>query len=74
MSEEGHGHSVAAWTGVVILVLAATFACIGVFFSMAWAGIVGAVLVPVGMAAWFGLNRAGFGEKVHGEDVYAKPD
>lgn len=74
MHEEDHGHSVAAWTGVIILILASALVCVGVFFNLMWANIVGAVLVPVGVGAWYALNRAGFGETSHGEAVYAKPE
>lgn len=74
MHEEGHGHSVAAWTGVITLLVATTLICVGIYFSLAWANWAGVVLVVLGVGAWYGLNRAGFGEKTHGEDVYAQPE
>ncbi|MGC1209105.1 MAG: HGxxPAAW family protein [Ornithinimicrobium sp.] len=63
--EFGHGHSVAAWTGVAVLIVASTFISIGIFFGLAWANWVGIVLVVVGIGAWVALNRAGYGQDLH---------
>jgi hypothetical protein len=69
MEDTGHGHSVAAWTGVTILLVAATLLSLAVFFSWSWAAWVGIGLGVVGVAAWYGLNAAGYGEQAHDEDV-----
>jgi len=61
MEETGHGHSLAAWTGVAILLVAATLISFGVFFGWDWAGWTGLVLSVVGIAAWYGLSAAGYG-------------
>lgn len=74
MEDEDHGHSVAAWTGVITLIVASALVCVGIFFNLMWANILGWALVVVGVAAWYGLDRAGFGESSHGKDVYAKPE
>lgn len=66
MSEPGHGHSVAAWTGVGILLVASTLLSVGVYFGLHWAIWIGAALVLVGIGAWYGLALAGYGEKAHG--------
>lgn len=63
MSESGHGHSTAAWTGVTLLLVASTLLSVGIYFGIAWLNWVGGVLVVVGIAAWYGLAAAGFGEE-----------
>lgn len=63
--EYGHGHSVAAWSGVITLIVAGTFIAIGVFFALAWANWVGIALVVVGIGAWVGLASAGYGQSEH---------
>ncbi len=65
MSESGHGHSVAAWTGVVILLLASAILAVGIYFGWGWTYWVGSAVAVVGVAAWYGLAAAGFGEKAH---------
>ena len=59
---ESHGNSPAAWTGTGIILLASALICLGIMFgnSLLWGG--GVVLVLVGVAAWVGLHRAGYGE------------
>lgn len=60
-----HGHSVAAWTGVGILLLASLLISLGLVFGMPLLWIPGAILVPVGAFAWAAMNKAGYGEKQH---------
>lgn len=68
MSDDtGHGHSVAAWTGVGIILVASTLISLGVFFEWMWATWVGAVLAVVGVGAWYALAKAGYGEKAHSD-------
>ena len=60
-SDPGHGHSVASWTTVIIIMVAFT---IGTFFffldnpAMVWAS---AGLVVVGLVAGWVLKQAGYG-------------
>lgn len=63
MDEPGHGHSVAAWTGVTLLLVASILLSVGIFFGWAWANWTGVVLVLVGVGAWWGLSKAGYDEK-----------
>lgn len=63
MSDPGHGHSTAAWTGVTLLLIASVLLAVGIFFGWSWATWSGVVLAVVGAAAWFGLNAAGYGEE-----------
>ncbi|MGI8947552.1 MAG: HGxxPAAW family protein [Ornithinimicrobium sp.] len=60
--EHGHGHSIAAWSGVLILILASTLLSIGIYFGLAWANWVGIALVVIGIGAWVGLSSAGYGQ------------
>lgn len=66
MSESGHGHSVAAWTGVGTLLVASTLLAVGIYFGLNWLIGIGVALVLVGVGAWYGLALAGYGEKSHG--------
>lgn len=59
--EEDHGHSIASWTGVGILLVASTLLSVGIYFAIGWATWVGVGLVVVGVGAWVGLNAAGYG-------------
>ncbi len=63
MDEEfGHGHSVAAWTGVVLLIVASALLAVGIYFGLAWANWVGIAVAVVGIGAWVGLQTAGYGQ------------
>lgn len=61
VEEPGHGHSVAAWTTVTIIMVAFT---IGTFFffldnaALVWAS---AALAAVGPIVGYALRRAGYG-------------
>lgn len=59
--EFGHGHSIAAWTGVILLILASAFVSVGVYFGLGWATWVGIAVAVLGIGAWVGLNSAGYG-------------
>lgn len=63
MSDTGHGHSTAAWTGVGLLLVASTLVGVGIMLELSWAIWVGAVLVLVGCLAWYGLHAAGYGKE-----------
>ena len=58
---EDHGHSVAAWTCVGILMIASLLISFGVAFGNHVLDIIGVVLIVVGVAAGIVLNKAGFG-------------
>lgn len=67
MDEGGHGHSTAAWTGVVIMLVASAVLAVGVYFGWNWTYWAGSALGVVGIAAWYGLAAAGYGEKAHSD-------
>ena len=61
MHDENHGYSPAAWTGVAIMLVAATVACYAAVFgpaSLMWIGI--AVFVA-GSLVWYAMAKAGLG-------------
>lgn len=62
MHEDSHGHSVAAWVGVGIMLLASVIGSWGVVFSPDWLLYVGLVLGVVGALAWYLLDRFGMGD------------
>ncbi len=62
MAEHSHGHSIAAWTGVTILLVASALISLGVGFDWMWAVIAGIVLVVVGIVAGKVLSMAGLGQ------------
>ncbi|MEO7422041.1 MAG: HGxxPAAW family protein [Ornithinibacter sp.] len=62
MSEqEDHGHSVAAWTTVGILIVASAIMSLAVLFPNLLLFIGGAVIGVVGLAAGKVLSMAGYG-------------
>jgi hypothetical protein len=62
MAEPGHGHSRAAWTAVIILLVASFLMSLAVVVQSWPLAIVGIVLVVVGVAAGKVLSMAGFGQ------------
>ncbi|WP_146079131.1 HGxxPAAW family protein [Pseudoclavibacter sp. RFBA6] len=62
---ESHGHSVAAWTGVLIMLAGFTVGTLGIWFDQAILTWVGVAAVAVGAVAWPVLARLGFGPKAH---------
>jgi membrane-bound ClpP family serine protease len=59
--EYGHGHSIASWTGVGLLLVASALIALGVYLGLGWAVWSGVALVVVGVGAWIGLEAAGYG-------------
>lgn len=59
----GHGHSVAAWTAVCVVMLGSLLMSIavGIGFQATWLFIVGAVVVAVGAILGKVLGAMGFG-------------
>jgi hypothetical protein len=67
--DDNHGHSVAAWTAVLILIVAAAVMSLAVLFPNVWLFIGGVVLAIVGVVAGKVLSMAGYGsaERDRGE-------
>ncbi|NBU32747.1 MAG: hypothetical protein EBS36_06220 [Actinobacteria bacterium] len=64
MSEhQDHGHTVAAWTAVIIVILAFLVGTIGLILAKPSIFWVGAGLIPVGLIAGKVLALMGFGAK-----------
>ena len=57
-----HGRSTAGYVGVVIMLVAAVIACIGVAMAAHVITIIGFVLALVGVLTWVMLARAGYGD------------
>lgn len=62
---DSHGSSVASWTGVGILLVATALICLGIVLDMSILWIIGVVGLVVGVVAWVGLEKAGYGVKSH---------
>ena len=63
---EDHGHSVASWTGVGIILLGSLIAAIGVLLPNLALGIIGGVVIVGGVVAGKVLSMAGYGAGTHG--------
>lgn len=59
--DPGHGHSPAAWTAVVIMLVAFTIGTLAYWFDVPWLVWAAAVLVLVGALVGWGMARAGYG-------------
>ncbi|GGL24903.1 hypothetical protein H9L10_05370 [Phycicoccus endophyticus] len=68
---EDHGHSVAAWTAVTIIIVAAAVMSVAVVFPNVWLFVGGAVLAVVGAVAGKVLSLAGYG--AHERDPEHEP-
>jgi multisubunit Na+/H+ antiporter MnhG subunit len=61
-SEElGHGHSVASWTAVVIMLFGFAMGTVAFCFGVAWLVWVSVVIVIAGPIVGYILGRAGWG-------------
>lgn len=58
---EDHGNSVAAWTGVLIIMLGSLVMSVAVAVTTLWVFVVGAVVAVVGAVAWKVLSSMGYG-------------
>lgn len=56
--QEDHGHSPAAWTGVLIILVATALICLGMILEIQIMWIVGIVGVAVGALAWMIMGRS----------------
>ncbi|MDT0181300.1 HGxxPAAW family protein [Microbacterium sp. ARD31] len=61
IGDPGHGHSPAAWTAVVIMLVAITIGTVAFFFSVAWLVWASAALVLVGLIVGWAMAKAGYG-------------
>ncbi|WES65482.1 hypothetical protein P0L94_05290 [Microbacter sp. GSS18] len=61
IGDPGHGHSPAAWTAVVIMLLAITVGTVAFFFEMTWLVWVSAAFIVVGIVVGWAMARAGYG-------------
>lgn len=61
MHEDDQGHSLAAWIGVTVMLVATAVACWGIMFgpmALFWIGSAGFL---VGAGVWYAMARAGKG-------------
>jgi hypothetical protein len=61
--EGGHGHSVAAWTAVGVILLGCLVMSVAVVAATIWLFVLGAVVVVVGAVLGKVLGAMGFGQK-----------
>jgi hypothetical protein len=66
--DDNHGHSVAAWTAVTILIVAAAIMSLAVLFPNVWLFVGGVVLAIVGVVAGKVLSMAGYGSAQRDRD------
>lgn len=65
-TEPGHGNSVAAWTGVAVILLGSAICCLAVVWASILGFAAGAVVILLGVITWVVLTKMGHGEKPHG--------
>lgn len=58
---ENHGHSIAAWTMVGLVMLGSFIISFGVYFGSHALDIIGAIVCAAGVVAGKALSKAGFG-------------
>ncbi|GAB3601828.1 DUF6704 family protein [Microbacterium aureliae] len=61
IGDPGHGHSPAAWTAVVIMLVAIAIGTVAFFFAIEWLVWASAALVVVGAIVGWAMARAGYG-------------
>jgi membrane protein YdbS with pleckstrin-like domain len=61
IGDPGHGHSPAAWTAVIIMLVAIAIGTVAFFFEVAWLVWACAALVLVGAIVGWAMSRAGYG-------------
>ena len=66
---EDHGHSMAAWTGVGIILLGTAIAAVAVALPNLVVGIIGAVVIIAGVVAGKLMSMAGYGAEGHHAQV-----
>ena len=60
-SDPGHGNSPAAWTAVIIMLVAFSIGTLAFWFDIAWLVFASAGLVVVGALVGLVLKKAGYG-------------
>ena len=60
-SEPGHGNSPAAWTAVIIMLVAFAIGTLAFWFDIAWLVVAAAVLLVVGALVGLVLSKLGYG-------------
>ena len=60
-SDPGHGHSIAAWTAVTIMLIAFTIGTVAFFFDLAWLVWASFGLLLVGALVGWIMARSGYG-------------
>jgi hypothetical protein len=60
-SDTGHGHSPAAWTAVIVMLLAFAIGTVAFFFDQPWLVFASAGLLVVGALSGWVLSKAGYG-------------
>ena len=68
--EMGEGHSLAAWTGVIVSLIGIAIGTVAFFFDIQWLVWASAGLTLFGFLLGFILSRAGYG--VNGSKTLAK--
>lgn len=63
INEPGEGHSPAAWTGVIIILLGLAVGTLFYFLDVPVGVWIGAALVPIGLIVGLALSKAGYGVK-----------
>jgi uncharacterized membrane protein len=61
IGDPGHGHSPAAWTAVIIMLVAIAIGTLAYWFDMPWLVWTSAGLVVVGALVGWGMAKAGYG-------------
>ncbi len=61
IGDPGHGHSPAAWTAVIIMLVAVTIGTVAFYFDVPWLVWASAGLVLVGALVGWAMSRAGYG-------------
>lgn len=69
-TDQGHGHSPAAWTAVVVMLLAFLIGTVAFWLDMAWLVWASAGLLVIGALLGWILARAGYG--VNGDKYITK--
>ena len=60
-TEPGHGHSPAAWTAVIVMIVTLSVGTVAFFFAMWWLVIASFVATVLGWGLGFALSAMGWG-------------
>ena len=67
---EDHGHTVAAWTAVAIIILGSVISAVGFVIAMPWVVVAGAVVMLIGAITGKVMQMMGFGAQA---DAHTEP-